>query len=414
MAKKRTIEARQRSKVLNYLCIVLGLVAMSLNLYAAGNGTRVLAGIDVLEAERFSRLNGQRVGLITNHTGRNRAGKSTVEVFREAPGVRLERLFSPEHGLYGDVDRKVASFVDPNTGLTVHSLYGQTRRPTPEMLEGLDVLVFDIQDIGARFYTYISTMGYAMEEAAKAGIKFIVLDRPNPINGVQVEGPILESHRLSFTGYFPLPVRHGMTVGELATLFNEENQIGARLEVVKLEGWQRSLWFDETDLPWVNPSPNIRNLGQATLYTAVGLLESTNLSVGRGTDTPFEIFGAPWINAGRLARTLRSRKLPGLKLTPAHFTPTDDRYRDKLCHGVRVELTDRNQLRSVTAGLEMARAIARLYPRRFQLEKLVGMTGSEAVEQGIRRGDSVARIIEAGREELEKFLVIRPKYLLYP
>jgi uncharacterized protein YbbC (DUF1343 family) len=209
-------------------------------------------------------------------------------------------------------------------------------------------------------------------------------------------------------------VRHGMTVGELALLFNEENHLGAKLEVVRLDGWQRSLWFDETDLPWVNPSPNIRNLRQATLYTAVGLLESTNLSVGRGTDTPFEVFGAPWINASRLARTLQSRKLPGLKMIPAHFTPTDDHYHGKLCHGVRVELTERNRLRSVTAGLEMARAIARLYPGRFQLEKLVGMTGSEAVEEGIRRGDSVARIVETGREELERFLQIRQKYLLYP
>jgi len=400
--------------VLICLRITLVLLTISLSLRAEDHYTKVLTGIDVLEAEGFSRLNGLRVGLITNHTGRNRLGKSTVEAFREAPGIRLEKLFSPEHGLYGDVDRKVASFVDPNTGLIVHSLYGQTRRPTPEMLDGLDALIFDIQDIGARFYTYISTMGYAMEEAAKAGIRFIVLDRPNPINGVQVEGPILESHRLSFTGYFQLPVRHGMTVGELAMLFNEENQIGAKLEVVRLEGWQRSLWLDEIDLSWVNPSPNIRNLRQATLYTAVGLLESTNLSVGRGTDTPFEIFGAPWINASRLARTLQSRKLPGLKFFPAHFTPTDDHYRDKRCHGVRVELTDRNRLRSVAAGLEMARAIARLYPGRFQLEKLVGMTGSEAVERGIRRGDSVARIVEAGREELESFLEIRQKYLLYP
>jgi len=399
---------------LNFLRTLLVLLAISLGLRAEDHRTKVLTGIDVLEAEGFSHLNGLRIGLITNHTGRNRAGKSTVEVFREAPGIRLEKLFSPEHGLYGDVDRKVASFVDSSTGLTVHSLYGQTRRPTPEMLEGLDALVFDIQDIGARFYTYISTMGYAMEEAAKAGIRFIVLDRPNPINGVQVEGPILESNRLSFTGYFPLPVRHGMTVGELAMLFNGENQIGAKLEVVKLEGWQRPLWLDEADLPWVNPSPNIRNLRQATLYTAVGLLESTNLSVGRGTDTPFEILGAPWINAGRLTRTLQSRKLAGVKFYPAHFTPTGDHYQDKRCHGVQVELTDRNRFRSVTAGLEMARAVARLYPRRFQLEKLVGMTGSEAVEQGIRRGDSVAQIVEAGREELEKFLLIRQKYLLYP
>jgi uncharacterized protein YbbC (DUF1343 family) len=399
---------------LNSLWIALVFLATSSNLWAEDHRTKVLTGIDVLEAENFSRLNGLRVGLITNHTGRNRAGKSTVEVFREAPGVRLERLFSPEHGLYGDVDRKVTSFVDPNTGLTVHSLYGQTRRPTPEMLEGLDALVFDIQDVGARFYTYISTMAYAIEEAAKAGIRFIVLDRPNPINGVQVEGPILESNRLSFTGYFPLPVRHGMTVGELAMLFSGENQIGAKLEVVKLEGWQRSLWLDETDLPWVNPSPNIRNLRQATLYTAVGLLESTNLSVGRGTDTPFEIFGAPWINASRLARTLQNRKLPGVKFASAHFTPADDQYHDKRCHGVRVELTDRNRFRSVAAGLEMARAISRLYPRRFQLDKLVGMTGSEAVEERIRRGDSVDKIVEAGRADLERFIQMRQKYLLYP
>lgn len=396
------------------LWIVLAVLVITSNVHAGSPGRKVLAGIDVLETEKFERLNGLRVGLITNHTGKSRSGKSTVELFREASGVRLERLFSPEHGLYGDVDRKVASFVDPNTGLTVQSLYGQTRRPTPEMLEGLDALVFDIQDIGARFYTYISTMGYAMEEAAKAGIRFIVLDRPNPINGIQVEGPILESHRLSFTGYFPLPVRHGMTVGELATLFNEQNRLGAKLEVIKLEGWQRSLWFDDTDLPWVNPSPNIRNLGQATLYTAVGLLESTNLSVGRGTDTPFEIFGAPWINASRLTRTLQTRKLPGLKLSPVHFTPTDDHYHGKICHGVRVELTDRNRLHSVAAGLEMARAIARLYPQRFHLEKLVGMTGSEAVVKAIQRGDSIARILESEQQQLESFLQIRERYLLYP
>ena len=399
---------------MKYLRIVLALLAVSFNLHAEEDRTKVLSGIDVLEAENFSRLNGLRVGLITNHTGRNRLGKSTVEIFREAPGVRLEKLFSPEHGLFGDVDRKVASFVDPNTGLTVHSLYGETRRPTSEMLSGLGALVFDIQDIGARFYTYISTMGYAMEEAAKAGIRFVVLDRPNPINGFQVEGPILESHRLSFTGYFALPVRHGMTVGELAMLFNEENRLGAKLEVVKLEGWHRFLWLDDTDLPWVNPSPNIRNLRQATLYTAVGLLESTNLSVGRGTDTPFEILGAPWINASRLARVLQDRKLPGVKITPTHFTPSADRYVGKLCHGVHVEVTNRTRFRSVAAGLEMARAIARLYPQRFQLEKLTSMAGSEAVVKGIRRGDSVARVLEAGREELEKFLEMRQKYLLYP
>jgi len=394
--------------------MALAVLALSVNLHSSSQATKVLTGTDVLEAEGFSRLNGLQIGLITNHTGRNRAGTSTLELLRNAPGVRLGCVFSPEHGLFGDVDRKVASFVDPKTGLMVYSLYGETRRPTAEMLAGLDALVFDIQDIGARFYTYISTMGYAMEEAAKSGIRFIVLDRPNPVNGVHVEGPILEPHRLSFTGYFHLPVRHGMTVGELALLFNEENRIGVKLEVVKVEGWRRCLWLDEMDLPWVNPSPNIRNLHQATLYTAVGLLEATNLSVGRGTDTPFEVFGAPWIDARRLAKALQRRKLAGLKIIPTHFTPTADRYEGKPCHGVRFEVTDRERFRSVAAGLEMARAVQCLYPRRFQIEKLVNMVGSEAVVQAIRNGHSVARVLEAGQEDLKRFLEVREKYLLYP
>jgi len=399
-----------RFKRLSFIAVL----AITSSLYAGSLGRTVLTGIDVLEAENFARLSGLRVGLITNHTGRNRAGKSTIDLLREAPGVQLEKLFSPEHGLFGDLDRKVASFKDPQTGLIVHSLYGETRRPTPEMLSGLDVLVFDIQDIGARFYTYISTMGYAMEEAAKAGVRFVVLDRPNPITGAQVEGPILESHRLSFTGYFALPVRHGMTIGELALLFNSENKIGANLEVIRLEGWERSLWLDDTDLGWVNPSPNIRNLREANLYTAVGLLESTNLSVGRGTDTPFEILGAPWINARHLEKAFRNSKLPGVRFTPAHFTPTADRYEGKRCHGVRLEVTDRARFRSVASGLEMARVMTRLYRRRFQIEKLVSMAGSEAIVKEIQRGDSLAQILEGGRADLDRFLEMRQKYLLYP
>jgi uncharacterized protein YbbC (DUF1343 family) len=383
-------------------------------LFANSDKVRVLTGIDVLEAEHFSRLAGLRVGLITNHTGLTRDGRTTIDSLRQAPGVQLVKLFSPEHGLLGNVDRKVDSFLDERTGLMVFSLYGQYRRPTSEMLDGVDALVFDIQDIGARFYTYISTMGYSMEEAAKAGIRFLVLDRPNPINGVQMEGPLLEPSRLSFTGYFPLPVRHGLTVGELAGLFNGENRLGTNLEVVKVEGWRRALWFDETDLGWVNPSPNIRNLRHATLYTAVGLLESANVSVGRGTEMPFEVLGAPWINATHLARNLNRRKLVGVKFAPAHFTPSSDRYEGKRCHGIKVSVTDRNQFQTVACGLEIARALVRLYPRQFRSDKLLSMVGSKPVIKGLQRGWTVPELLKLDEEPFREFLRIREKYLLYP
>jgi len=281
------------------------------------------------------------------------------------------------------------------------------------MLEGIDILVFDIQDIGARFYTYISTMAYAMEEAGKAGIRFLVLDRPNPVTGKFVEGPVLDSSHLSFTGYFPLPVRHGMTVGELAQLFNGENHLNVGLEVVKVEGWQRDQWFDDTGIPWVNPSPNIRCLRQAVLYTAAGLVESTNVSVGRGTESPFEMVGAPWVSAPRLTSLLKKRKLPGVSFTPAHFTPTSDRYRGQLCHGVQLNLTDRSQFRSVECGLEIARALALLYPRRFNTDKLVNMIGSEAVTRGIRQGTPVQQLLRLDRPKLSSFLKTREKYLIY-
>ncbi len=387
---------------------------LALPLWADSPKAQVLTGIDVLEAENFSRLQGLRVALITNQTGLNRKGKSTVNLLLESPNVRLVKLFSPEHGLFGNVDRKVDSFMDERTGLMVQSLYGQTRRPTQEMLEGVDILIFDIQDIGARFYTYISTMGYAMEEAAKAGIRFMVLDRPNPINGLVVEGPILEGHRLSFTGYFSLPVRHGLTVGELAQLFNQETHLGTNLEVVKMQGWKRSLWLDETYLNWVNPSPNIRNLHQATLYTAVGLLESTNLSVGRGTETPFELFGAPWINAARLSRVLNARKISGLRISQAHFTPESDRYKGKRCHGVQLRVTDRDRFRTVSCGLEIARTLARLYPKKFHSEKLIDMIGSEAVVKGIQRGLSVQDVMKMDEQPHKEFMKLREMYLIYP
>jgi len=375
--------------------------------------TRVLTGIDVLESENFARLADKRVGLITNHTGANRLGKSDIDLFLNAPGVRLVALFSPEHGLLGNVDRKVASGFDQRTPVPIFSLYGETRRPTKEMLQGLDILVFDIQDIGVRFYTYITTMAYAMEEAAKAGIRFMVLDRPNPLNGIAVEGPVLEYHRLSFTGYFPLPVRHGMTVGELARLFNAENNIRADLEIVNMEGWKREYWYDQTDLPWISPSPNIRNLREAVLYPAIGLLESTNLSVGRGTDVPFELLGAPWISPSRLSRTLNDQKIAGIKFSPVDFTPTSDRYKGKRCHGVKVTVIDRDILHGVTCGLETARILGRLYPRQFQSQKLVSMVGSEEVVEAITRGASSLELSKIYEDRLRAFLGLREKYLLY-
>jgi uncharacterized protein YbbC (DUF1343 family) len=374
---------------------------------------KVLTGIDVLEAENFSRLRGLRVGIITNHTGRNREGKSNIDLMRRSSNFTLVRVFSPEHGLYGDLDKKVSSFLDSRTGLTVYSLYGDTRRPTKKMLEGIDILVFDVQDVGARFYTYITSMAYAMEEAGRFGIDFIVLDRPNPVNGVQVEGPVLDETRTSFIGYFPLPVRHGMTVGELAQLFKGENHLPVKLEVVKMEGWARRLWFDETDLTWVNPSPNIRSLAEATLYTTLGLLEATNVSVGRGTATPFEICGAPWIKADELQLFLRDRGIPGVQFKTADFTPESDRYKGQRCQGVRLVVTDRTQFQTVSCGLELAKALLHLYPKNFQTEELINRVGSEKLVEGLLRGLSIPELTGLCEDQLRIFRQIRRKYLLY-
>ncbi|MGH9904268.1 MAG: exo-beta-N-acetylmuramidase NamZ domain-containing protein, partial [Pyrinomonadaceae bacterium] len=268
------------------------------------NSDTVLNGIDVLERDGFKQLAGLKIGLITNHTGRNRQGRSTIDVFHKANNVRLVALFSPEHGIRGLADEKVSDSRDEQTGLPIYSLYGETRRPKPEHLKELDALVFDIQDIGTRFYTYISTLGYAMEEASKARLPVFVLDRPNPIGGLVVEGPIADADKLSFTAYHTIPVRHGMTIGELANYFNQQREIGCDLRVIKMEGWRRPMWFDATNQTWINPSPNMRSLTEATLYPGIGLLETTNVSVGRGTDTPFEIVGAPWIDGARLALLL--------------------------------------------------------------------------------------------------------------
>jgi uncharacterized protein YbbC (DUF1343 family) len=399
---------------LKFCLLTFLLVCVDPEIHFSSEKAKVLTGIDILEAENFTRLGNLRVGLITNLTGRNREGKRTIDLMWKSVNFSLIRVFSPEHGLSGDLDGKVQSSVDPQTGLTVYSLYGETRQPTPEMLKGLDILVFDIQDVGARFYTYITTMALAMEAAGNAGIRFMVLDRPNPINGEFVEGPVLDPDRLSFIGYYRLPVRYGLTVGELAQLFKTENRLKVQLDVVKMEGWNRKLWFDETDLVWVNPSPNIRNLHQATLYTTTGLLEASNVSVGRGTDTPFEIIGAPWIRSDELQPYLQERKIAGVQFHEVFFTPSSDQHTGQRCQGVRLTVTDRNQFQSVACGLELAKALLHLYPNEFLAKELIKRVGSERVIEGILKDQSIEELIKVDEEPMKHFLQIRENYLLYP
>ncbi len=373
----------------------------------------VLTGIDVLEEQGFLALAGKKVGLITNHTGLDSRGRSTIDLLYSAPAVTLAAIFSPEHGLFGRKDSKVPSITEPVTGLTVYSLYGDTTRPTDAMLDGLDALVFDVQDAGVRFYTYISTMGYAMEAAAKKGIDFYVLDRPNPINASLVEGPVLDEDLKSFTGYFPLPVRHGMTVGELATMFNVEGGIGAKLHVIPMQGYSRGLWFDETGLRWVPPSPNLRSLKEEILYPGVALVEGANVSVGRGTDTPFEIMGAPWINDKKLARYLNDRRIPGVMFAPVTFRPRGDKYERTLCRGVRITLVDRQALDAASLGIGLVEALYHLYPQAFKIDKTLDLVGSRDVLDAIKSGKDDADVTSLWQPSLEKFLAQRARYLLY-
>jgi uncharacterized protein YbbC (DUF1343 family)/CubicO group peptidase (beta-lactamase class C family) len=337
-------------------------------------------GIDVLHASGYAALRGLRVGLITNQTGIDRAGNPTIDLLRSAPGVTLVALFSPEHGIRGAADEKVRDGVDEVSGLPIYSLYGERRKPSPEQLANLDALVFDIQDIGTRFYTYISTMGLAMEAAAEAKIRFIVLDRVNPIGGTVVEGPVSEEP-YNFTNFHPIPVRHGKTVGELAQQFRDERAIPVDLTVIPVKGWSREQWQDEAGLPWVNTSPNMRSLNAAALYSGLGLMEHA-LSVGRGTPTPFEIIGAPYIDGTRLAAELHD--LPGVSVAPVRFTPTASTHKNEECGGLRFTITDRRALRSVTVGIAIAKALARMYPDKFPVDEMEILLRNKATLEEIK------------------------------
>ena len=375
----------------------------------------VLNGVDVLRAENFRTLDGRRVGLITNHTGISADGEPTIDLFAAAKNLTLVALFSPEHGIRGTLDQDVVkSGKDQKTGLTVHSLYGETTRPTEAMLEGIDTLVYDIQDVGVRFYTYETTLAYVLEEAAKRKVKVVVLDRVNPINGWMVEGPALDKGTTSFVGYFPgSPVRHGMTVGELALLFNAEKGIRADLTVVPIAGWRRDDWFDDTNMPWISPSPNMRNLIQATLYPGIGAIEYSNLSVGRGTDTPFEQVGAPWIEGRRLAARLNARRIPGITFYPTWFLPTASKYKGERCGGVFMMVTDREALRPVRVGVEIAAAIYGLYGDKLELDPNVKLFGTDKVLTAIKKGEDPARIAASWSADEGRWRLLRNKYLVY-
>lgn len=374
----------------------------------------VLTGLDVLRRDGFASLRRRRVGLITNHTGLARDGASAIDLLHQAPEVTLIALFSPEHGIRGALDRDgIADSRDEKTGLPVYSLYGERRTPAVEQIAALDTLVFDIQDIGCRFYTYISTMVLAMETAARHGKRFVVLDRPNPIGGKAVGGPLREGE-FEFIAAHRIPLRHGLTAGELARLIVSERKWKLDLEVVRCENWRRSQWYDETGLPWVNPSPNMRSLEAASLYPGIGLLEFTNLSVGRGTDSPFLVLGAPWIDGSRLAHELSSAQLPGVRVTPIFFTPTASKFANQKCRGVRFSVTDRDALDAPALGAAVASALRRQHKADFDITNLNKLLLHQPTADALMAGRPWQEVRNLWRKDERDFILRRRPFLIYP
>jgi uncharacterized protein YbbC (DUF1343 family)/CubicO group peptidase (beta-lactamase class C family) len=388
---------------------------------AARNGA-VKLGIDVLEEHNFEFLHPplegkKKIGLLTNQTGVDSQSRRTIDVLAQAPGISLEAIFSPEHGIAGVRDTtQMENSKDEATGIPIYTVYGGTdaaRRPSLDVLKNLEAVLVDIQDAGVRFYTYETTLGYFLEAAARAGIEIIVLDRPDPITGSFVQGPLSEPGKENFTNYSPVPVRHGMTMGELARMFNAERGINAQLEVVPMEGWMRGDWFDSTGLTWTSPSPNLRSLTEATLYPGVGLVEGTNVSVGRGTDTPFELVGAPWINGRQFAHYLNERNIAGVRFVPLTFTPTSSNYANQKCEGINIILLGRNNLDAPELGMELATALRKLYPQDYKMDRMIEILANRAVFDAIVEGHDPRRIAQDWQDSVEKFQQLRQKYLLY-
>lgn len=373
---------------------------------APSSGPPVQAGIDVLVAEEFARLAGQRVGLLTHAPGRDVRGRRSLDLLAAAPQVDLVRVFTPEHGLSSSFEGKLADGLDEASGLALVSLYGDNRRPTPEQLEGLDMVLVDLQGAGVRFYTYATTMGYMLEACALAGVRVLVLDRPNPLGGLLVEGPSADGDRLSFIAYRSVPVVHGMTLGELAQLYRDYYDVAVQLEVLRMRGWRRAMRFEDTGLPWYAPSPNLRNPTQAYLYPAIGLLEATDLSVGRGTDEPFERLGAPWVDGVRLAQALEAAHIPGLRFTAIEFTPKSSKHAGELCGGVQLRLKDIEAFKPVAAGLAIARIVEQLFPEPFDEAAVDERLMARAAFAAWRRGEALGAPDGA-------FLKARAQALLY-
>lgn len=417
------VELLQKSRLLAFpgMAILLGVLVAggaqgapaTKHAHKTSHGPLVQTGLDMLEAQKFAPLRGKHVGLITNHTGLDAQGRSTVEVLSHGAGVKLVALFSPEHGYSGRNDEKIYSSTDAATGLPIFSLYGETLRPTDDMLRGVDALVFDVQDAGVRFYTYITTMAYCMEEAAKRHIAFFVLDRPNPLGGEVVEGPILDANKISFVGYFPLPVRYGLTIGELAQFLNAENQIGVELHVVAMKNWHRNEFFDNTGIRWVPPSPNLRTTKGAILYPGLEILQNAEVSVGRGTETPFEEFGAPWIRGEEVATALNARNLAGVRFAPQPFVTVSGLYAGQRCGGVAVRITDRAEVRSMRVGLEIASVLRRLYPDQFDAGKLLFLVGNAETIAALQSDTPPEKIVASWASALADFDTRRRKYFLY-
>ncbi|MGE6631818.1 exo-beta-N-acetylmuramidase NamZ family protein [Bacillus sp. NPDC077027] len=408
-------------------CILLASIMMIGTLTAAspteyqlskGQKTTVKTGIETLLTNQLSLLKGKNVGLITNPTGIDANLQSSVDLLYEHPDIRLTALYGPEHGVRGDAQagEGVESYIDEKTGIPVYSLYGKTRKPTADMLKDIDILLFDIQDVGTRYYTYIYTMAYAMEAAKENNIPFVVLDRPNPIGGLKVEGPVLEPEYASFVGLYPIPLRHGMTTGELARMFNKEFNINADLTIVKMKKWKRSMTFDDTGLPFVLPSPNMPTVDSTFVYPATGLIEGTNISEGRGTTKPFELIGAPYINSNELADYMNRLKLKGVQFRPASFTPTFSKHAGTLSHGVQLYITDRTSFEAVKTGISLIKAIHDLYPKDFQFlqtgsfDKLIG---NGWIKEDINKGTSIKQIMKRYEHDLKAFEKKRKNYLIY-
>jgi len=380
---------------------------------AGKSGDHTQTGIDVLESQSFAPLQGKHVGLITNQTGLDSHGIRTIDLLAQAKGVNLFAIFSPEHGISGVADAPVANEADARTGLPVFSLYGATRRPTSEMLHGIDTLVFDIQDAGVRFYTYITSMAYSMDVASQQHVSFFVLDRPNPLGGDVIEGPVLDRDKTSFVGYFSMPIRYAMTMGELAQMFNTENKIGVDLHVIPMQDWHRRDTFDMTGLAWIPPSPALRTLRENFLYPGVEILQAAGVSVGRGTPNPFEVSGAPWIDSTAVLAQLNRRKIPGVKFAAAQFTPAAGLFSGTMCNGISIDLQNRDTFQPVFVGLEIASVLHRLYPYKFHVDKMIELLGSRSTVERLARGDDPEQIEAGWAPDIASFKEMREKYLLY-